>query len=338
MVTLRELAAHLHLSASTVSRALSGSHKVSRATTKRVQMLATKLDYQPNTVASSLRKGYSKTLGVIIPHIDNNFFGRVLTGIEETAGQAGYRLMVCRSNDDAAREKKNVEMLLHAQVAGIMLSQARTTYEFSPLEAIRRQRVPLVFFDRFLEGSQSSAAIIDDRAGGYEATRHLLAQGYRRIAHLAGPQQLNIYKNRQLGYEQALREAGISVDEALVLVSPLRLEDGIASMKQLLTLSHPPDAVFCASDFAAIGSLQVLKAAGVRVPAEVGVVGFSNELFAQFTEPALTSVDQHGEAMGQSATWLLLQLIGKGQQLLATQYLTLQPTLCARTSSLRQEL
>jgi LacI family transcriptional regulator len=335
MITLKDLAQELQLSVSTISRALSGNHDIGPATIKRVQALAQQMGYQPNSAAVSLRKGKTNTLGVITPHLANNFFGQIVTGIEAAANKAGYRLLVCQSNDDAAREGQNIEMLLNAQVSGILLSQARTTQQLPYLAAVHQRKTPLVFFDRFLESYEGSAVMVDDYAGGYQATQHLVAQGYRRIAHLAGPSQLNNYKNRRRGYEEALRVHGLPVEESLILTSPVRIEDGLAGMQQLLALPQPPDAVFSASDFAALGCLQVLKERRMRVPEEIGIVGFSNELFGQYTEPALTSVDQHGEQMGQAAAQLLLQLIA-GKVAGATQHVVLAPALLERASSLRQ--
>ncbi|SNS06125.1 LacI family DNA-binding transcriptional regulator [Hymenobacter mucosus] len=337
MVTIKDLAQQLNLSSATVSRALSGKSTVNKATYKRVRALATKLGYQPNVLAVGLRKGHTNTLGVIMPHLNSNFFSHVVTGIEDTASRAGYRVLICQSNDDAERERQNLDMLLRAQVDGVLLSLARTTIRAHQFDNIRLRNLPLVFFDRYLEGDNGNAVIIDDRAGGYYATRHLLEQGYRRIAHVAGPQHISVYKNRRLGYEDALREYGLPILPALLVTCDLRLQDGVLAAHQLLAQPPRPDAIFSASDFAALGIMQVMKEEGIQLPQDMGLVGFSNELFSQFTEPALTTIDQHGEAMGRQATKLLLHLLRETPLSTATQHIILPPTLLVRGSSTRRQ-
>jgi LacI family transcriptional regulator len=333
--SITDLAQQLNVSVSTVSRALNGHSAISEATIKRVTALAKELGYQPNHLAAGLRRGRSSLLGVVVPHIDGNFFSQVVKGIEAAASKAGYHVLICQSNEDVAHERENLETLMNAQVEGIMVSLSRTTREFQHFEKVRQRDIPLVFFDRILAGHQVNAVVIDDRAGGYQATRHLLEQGYRRIAHLGGPQHLNIYKLRRQGYEDALREYGIPIEEELVIFGSMDMEDGRTGIKQLLALPQPPDAVFSGSDFSAAGALQVLHERGLRVPQDIGLVGFSNELFSRLMVPMLTSIDQHCELMGRSATRLLLQIMQEQSQHAAPQHIVLQPDLFVRASSLR---
>ena len=336
--SITDLAQQLNISVSTVSRALNGHSAISEATIKRVTALAKEIGYQPNNMASGLRRGRSNMLGVVVPHIDGNFFSQVVKGIEAAASKAGYHVLICQSNEDVAHERENLETLMNAQVDGIMVSLSRTTREFRHFEKVRKRDIPLVFFDRILEGYDVNAVVLDDRAGGYRATRHLLDQGYQRIAHVGGPQHLNIYKLRRLGYEDALREYGLPVEEALVVVGDMKMEDGQVAMRQLLALPQPPDAIFSSSDFAVAGALEVLSAQGLRVPQDLGLVGFSNELFSRLTTPNLTSIDQHCELMGRSATRLLLQIMEEREQHFAPRHVVLQPELCVRASSLRSEV
>jgi len=334
--SITDLAQQLNISVSTVSRALSGHSAISEATAKRVMALAKELGYQRNNLASGLRKGRSNMLGVIVPHIDGNFFSQVVKGIEAAASKAGYHVLICQSNEDVVHERANVETLLNAQVEGILVSLSRNTREFKHFEKVQKRDIPLVFFDRVLVGYDVNAVVLDDRAGGYRATKHLLEQGYRRIAHFSGPQQLNIYKYRRQGYEDALREYGLPVDETLITLGDMSMADGSAAMQQLLALPHPPDAVFSGSDFSAAGALQVLTERGLRVPQDIGLVGFSNELFSSLTVPQITSVDQHCELMGRSATRLLLQVMEEREQPYAPRHVVLQPDLFVRASSLRE--
>lgn len=333
--SITDLAKQLNVSVSTVSRALSGHSAISEATVKRVTDLAQELGYHRNSLASGLRRGRSNMLGVVVPHIDGNFFSQVVKGIESAASKAGYHVLICQSNEDVAHERENLEILMNAQVEGILVSVSRTTTEFKHFEKVRKRDIPLVFFDRILEGYDVNAVVLDDRTGGYRATRHLLAQGYRRIAHFSGPQQLGIYKQRRQGYEDALREYNLPVEEALIIVGDMTMPAGSTGMRQLLALPQPPDAVFSASDFAAAGALELLQEHGLRVPEDIGLVGFSNEVFSRLTVPKITSIDQHCELMGRSATHLLLQIMQEQHQAFTPRHLVLQPDLFIRASSLR---
>lgn len=295
--------------------------------------VAEELQYQPNHLAAALRNGRSNTLGVIVPHIDGHFFALVMKGVEAVANQAGFNVMLCMSNEDYAHERKNVETLLNAQVDGILVSLARTTRDFRHFDKVRKHGVPLVFFDRILEGSDVSAVVLDDYAGGYQVTRHLVEQGCRRIAHFGGPQHLNIYKNRYLGYQQALRDYDRPVEDELVIFGDMGLDDGIEGMSRLLALPQRPDAVFSASDFSLVGALQVLKERQLRAPQDVALAGFSNETFTAFTEPQLTSVDQQCEEMGHAAVQLLLELVRERTRQLPPRTIVLQPRLLLRESS-----
>ena len=247
-------------------------------------------------------------------------------------------MLICQSNEDVAHERENLETLMNAQVEGILVSLSRTTREFKHFEKVRKRDIPMVFFDRILEGYDVNAVVLDDRAGGYRATKHLLEQGYRRIAHFSGPQHLNIYKHRRQGYEDALREYNLPVIEELIISGDMKIEDGSAGMQRLLALPEPPDAVFSGSDFSAAGALEVLSAHGLRVPEDMGLVGFSNELFSRLTVPQITSIDQHCELMGRSATRLLLQIMEEHEPHFAPRHVVLQPDLFVRASSLRSGL
>ena len=332
---MADLARELGVSMTTISRALSDHHSIGTATKQAVLKLAKKLNYQPNHLAAALRKGKSKLLGVMVPYIEGRFFASVVHGIETAASRAGFSIIMCQSNEDVAQERKNIDTLLRAQVAGILVSISRSTTDFHHFDKVRKHKVPLVFFDRILEGDNVNAVLLNDREGAYQATRHLLEQGCQRVAHMGGPLHLNIYKNRRQGYLDALQERGIAPDDRLIFTSNLTIETGRDSMAQLLDLPEPPDAVFAASDSALLGALQILKSRVLRVPEDVALAGFSNEALTTATEPQLTSVDQRCEEMGQAAFRLFTELVEAEGAPFAHRQVVLQPQLFVRASSLR---
>lgn len=333
---MADLARELGVSMTTISRALSDHHSIGPATKQAVLKLAKKLNYQPNRLAAALRKGKSKLLGVIVPYIEGRFFASVVHGIETAASKGGYSVIICQSNEDVAQERRNLDTLLSAQVAGILVSVSRTTVDFQHFDKVRRHGVPLVFFDRMRDGDNVNAVVLNDREGGYLATRHLLEQGCTRIAHLAGMQHLNIYKNRRQGYLDALLSFNIAPDDSLIIECDMTVEGGHESMAKLLELSTPPDAVFSAGDSAILGALQLLKSRGIRVPQDVALVGFSNEALTSVAEPMLTSVDQRCEEMGQAAFRLFTDLVAAEGTSFTQRQVVLQPQLFVRASSLRK--
>jgi LacI family transcriptional regulator len=332
---MADLARELGVSMTTVSRALSDHHSIGPATKQRVLKLAKKLNYQPNHLASALRRGQSRLLGVVVPYIEGKFFPAVIQGIEHAASKAGFSVIVCQSHEEVQLERRNVESLLHAQVAGVLVSLARNTQEYQHFDKVRSRGIPLVFFDRIPNVGQVDAVVLNDQAGGFQATSHLLAQGRRRVAHLSGPPRLNIYSQRRQGYLDALAAHGIAPDDDLIIYSDMTVEDGAQAMRQLLTLpGGRPDAVFAAGDSAILGALQEVKAQGLRVPEDVALVGFSNESFTAITEPQLTSVDQRCEEMGQAAVRLFLELAAAPEAPFVQRQVVLEPKLFIRGSSL----
>lgn len=333
--SLRDLARQLNLSTSTVSRALADHRDIGEATKERVRQLAQELNYRPNQLAAALRKGHSKTLGVIVPHIKGYFFPAVMNGIEKVATREGFNVLLCQSNEDVRREQRNIETLLAAQVEGILVSVSATTHqELQHFEQVRRQGTPLVFFDRVPNLPGSMAVILDDFQGAYQAVRHLIEQGCTRIAHLAGPQHLNTSRNRFLGYKAALEDHGLSFEEEYVYSLPaLTHEAGRLAMQHLLALVPELDGVFASYAIPSVGALEVLHEKPVRVPQDVALACFSNEPFTAMTQPHLTVVDQRAEQMGETAVRLFLQLLKRGSAY-EPPHLVLKPELIIRDSSL----
>jgi len=335
--SLRDLAQHLNLSTSTVSRALTDHRDISEATKARVRLMAQDLNYRPNQLAAALRRGRSQTLGVIVPHIKGYFFPAVMNGIEKVATREGFNVIMCQSNEDLRREQRNIGALLAAQVEGILMSVSATTLlDTQHLEQVRDQGTPLVFFDRVPDIPNSMAVILDDFQGAYQAVSHLIDQGCSRIAHLAGPQHLNTSRNRWLGYKAALEAHGLPFEEQWIYSLPALTHDaGRLGMQHLLALDPPLDAVFAAYAIPTVGALEVLREKNLRVPQDIAMVCFSNEPFTTMTQPRLTVVDQRAEQMGETAVQLFLQLLKRGPAY-APPHLILKPELIIRDSSLHR--
>ncbi|MEN0002992.1 MAG: LacI family DNA-binding transcriptional regulator [Bacteroidota bacterium] len=336
MTTIYDIAKALSITPSTVSRALSDHPHISARTKARVKAKAAQLGYRPNGIAAALRRGKTFIIGVMVPTTDRSFFSSVIRGIEGVASKAGFNVLITQSNDSTAVEAANIDTLLKTQVDGIIASIAKETTDFEHFRKINAQNRPLVLFDRVKENLGASTVVIDDYLGGYYATEHLIQQGYQRIAHLSGAQHINIYKYRHRGYQEALSTHGIPYDPSLVLESNhLEIQDGRAGMEQLLQLHPLPDAIFAASDFAAVGAMQLAKEKGLRIPQDLGIVGFANEPFTDLVEPRMSTVEQHSAQMGELAAETLLANIQKQEPDLVPKKLVLTPSLITRASSVR---
>ncbi|WP_372773262.1 LacI family DNA-binding transcriptional regulator [Mangrovibacterium sp.] len=307
-ITIKDIARLLGISPSTVSRALKDHPDISVETKKAVNDLAAQLKYQPNAIALSLKQSRTNTIGVIIPEIVHHFFSSVISGIEDVAYDAGFTVMICQSNERYDREVANANMLVAHRVDGVLVSIAKESTKFDHLNMMREKGIPLVFFDRIVPGMEADQVIIDDEEAAYKATRHLIENGRKRIAHFSGPGHLMIGRNRQLGYLRAINEAGLPVHPELIIQAD-NYEKAVVAVRQLADRGNLPDGLFATNDLTAVGAMQALQKLGVKIPDQISIIGFSDGRLSGITNPTLSSVDQHGYEMGTIATEILLQRI-----------------------------
>jgi len=333
--TVHDIALKLGITASTVSRALNDHPRISAATKKLVLKTAKEVNYQPNHIAAALRMGKSRLIGVIVPTANRNFFSSVVRGIDEIADSLGYRVILCQSYENYEKEVETINALLSARVDGIIVSIAKNTEKFDHFQRVIDKGIPLVLFDRITDQIEVNQVVIDDYWASYKAVEHLIAQGYRKIAHFTSPRKINIYKERLRGYIDALTEHGLAVDQSLIIESNMQLEDGQQSARHLLDQAVEFDAIFSAADYAAMGALQVLKEKNIPVPRQVGIVGFGNEPFTSFTDPPLSTVDQTSIAMGHVTAELFFELLKAEPKKFIPQKSVLKPELIIRASSTR---
>jgi len=308
-ITITDLAKRLNLSASTVSRALRNHPDISEETKKKVAKAARLANYQPNLIAQSLQNRRSNNIGVIVPEIRNRFFATVISGIEDLAYESGYTIMVCQSNDRSEREIINTRALAANRVAGMLISTSQETTNFDHLEQIIYQGVPIVLFDRVVEELEVPKVVVDDFNGAYRAVSHLIETGRRRIAHLTGSNSLYISRKRREGYEAALRDHDLPVRGEYIIYGGYHEEDGRSGAMKLLELEELPDGLFAINDPVALGAFLHLQDQQVRIPEQIGVVGFSDNPNASLVRPALTTVNQPAYDIGKTAAAILLDIL-----------------------------
>ena len=332
--TIRDIARHLNVTASTVSRALNDHPAISAGTKQAVQLEADRLHYRHNKIASSLRLGKSRIIGVVIPSAEINFFGSVVHGIEKIASENDYNVLIYQSSELTEIEKKGIDTFLRFRVDGVLASISKQTTDLSHYSEIRKRGVPLILFDRANDDLQVPSVVIDDFKGAVMATKHLVEQGCRRIAHIAGQQHVHIFRQRLLGYQAALQHYHLPVDESLIVYGDVSIESGKRCMRDLLQLDNPPDAVFAVEDFTALGAMETLKAANKKIPEEVAVIGFANEHFGEYITPSLSTIDQQTIRMGETAARLFFRMSDQNNfYKQAPKKVMLEPKLILRQSS-----
>lgn len=337
--TIYDISKKLNVSVATVSRALNNHPRISQATKELVVNMAQEMDYKQNNLAKALKSGETKTVGVIVPYINTNFFSSVIRGIEEELSPHGYRVIICQSHDDADVEKKQLNTLLNTQVDCIFISISKTT---SDLEYVKKiidtTNTPIIFFDRKKDIPGISTITIDDHKGAYQATEHLINEGFKNICHLSGDQNLEIYQNRLHGYISALKDHNLPVIEENIINTGSSIEEGINAMRNLWKRKVKPDAIFSASDFTALGVCREIKNLKLKMPQDIGVIGFSNEPFTQFMELSISSVDQTPVMMGKVSGKVFLESIRDNfSGITVEKKLVLTPMLQIRQSSSRKK-
>lgn len=331
-ITIHDISKALNIDSSTVSRALNNSPRVSQKTRDKISKKANELGYQRNSLASNLRTNKTNTIGVIVPRISRNFFSSVISGIEETAYQAGYNVVICQSLDSLEREIKLMGTLLANRVDGILISISMETTNYNHLQAYLDHGSPIVFFDRPCPLANCSNVNIDDYKASFEATEHLISKGCKQIVHFSGPQEIELYRNRKNGYTDALRKNNITYNDSYCIESSLSEEDGIASAKKVMALKNI-DGIYSANDTAAISAIQYLKSKGIDIPKDIAVVGFNNNPISAVIEPTLTTVNQPDFEMGKIASDLLLAQIQEKDKNIENKSILLSSELIIRNST-----
>jgi DNA-binding LacI/PurR family transcriptional regulator len=334
-VTIKDIAKELGISFSTVSRALKDHPDISQDTKNQVKEMAQKMGYEPNTLALSLRKSKTNTIGLVIPEIVHFFFSSVISGIEDVAFQKGYNVLVCQTNEEHEREVAKVQALISNRVDGVLVSIAKTTKDYQHLQQFINKGIPVVFFDRVCPDINADRVIVDDDEGAYMVTELLIRRGCKKIAHFAATQNLLIGRNRLAGYRRALEDYQIEFDPQLVLhcdTWELAMEQTEAFM-----LANPGvDAVFAVNDSTAIAAMKVLQQIGYRIPQDIAVAGFGDGPNALITTPMLTTVEQKGYEMGVEAFNFLVNRIENEMPPDSFQTKVLSPVLVERESTQRE--
>ena len=335
--TLKQIAKELHVSVSTVSKALNDSPEISTQTKVKIQEYAKLKNYKPNVIGLNLKNRKTKTIGVIIPNILNSFFAKVFSGIEKVADQKGYNVIMCISNESLEKEVHTLEMLSNGTIDGFILSvseEAQKLNEYNHFSEIINEGTPIVMFDRIAEGINCDKVIVDDFDSSYNATKHLVNLGCKNIALVSSIDNLSVGKLRAEGYLKAMHDSNIPINEKIILRfdSPTGLNEKIAIAFEENTI----DGVFAIEESDSVAALKTALKKGFQIPEKLSIIGFADGILAsRRLSPSLTTVSQHGIEIGEAAAKLLINRLESKEENLPYETVVIKTQLKERESSRR---
>jgi LacI family transcriptional regulator len=305
-ITIKDIAKDLGISVSTVSRALQNHPDISENTKELVRACAKKLNYKPNIMASNLRTSKNTTIGVILPELRHHFFASILDGIEQTANEAGYHIVICQTGESVEKEAQSIQTLINTRVAGILAGISKQTSSLNHLQEVINADIPLVLYDRPCPSLPCDQVVSDDYTGAFKAVEYLIQTGCQRIMYFSSPMQLEVAHRRYQGWRDALQRYHIPYDDSMIVTCDSRAQ-AIIETPNILKSINKPDAIFCVNDDCASGVLYAAQILGVNIPTDLAICGFSNAPLCRNTSPMLTTVEQHDVEIGKQAMTRLLK-------------------------------
>lgn len=340
-VTIKDIGKALGLSTSTVSRALRGSYEISSETKKLVLEYAEKINYRPNPIALSLKERRNHSIGIIVCEIANNFFSQAINGIESIAYNRGYHVIISQSHESFERETVIVDHLASRSVDGLLVSISSGTTDYTHFKQLYEKGLPIVFFDRVTSEINTHKVIADNFKGAYDATEHLIKNGFKRIGHITSAPYLSISMERLEGYKEALRKNNIEFDEKLVqhcYNGGMIYDEVEDALSKIFKLKQKADALFTAGDRLTTTCMQALQKLGKKIPDDIAIIGFTNTNLGELFHPPLSVVRQPAFEIGQVATELLISMIESKRPVTEFENKVLQTEMIVRASSSKTEL
>lgn len=313
-ITLKDIAKALSLSTSTISKALNDSYEIGEETKKKVIAYATAHHYVPNRMAKGLKQGRSRSIGVVVCSLDNNFVAQMLDGIDKISTEKSYQIIIMQSKESQKQEIACIDLLYSGGIDGLLISPACETTDFSYLKNLQESGLPMVLFDRLTDQINTHKVGADNFKGAYDATMHLIDNGFRRIAHLNTNTKLSISTDRLNGYKQALSDQNINFNPSYLrscdYTDTHKLNDDLEeAIRYYMNLPESPDAIFTATDQITTRCLSLLNKLGYKIPQDLALIGFTNTELADAMNPALSTIHQPAFEIGQLAAEKLISLI-----------------------------
>ena len=307
--SLKDIAQVLGVSIATVSRALRDSPEIGQEMQIKVKKLAREMNYRPNPFAQSLRKEAPKVIGVVMPNMVSHYYAAVLDGIEDEALKAGYSVISANTHEDSEAEVKAIDNFIGLHVEGIIACLSQNTRDYSHFEEIWKMGIPMVFFGRTCLSDKFSCVMANGDVAAQQATQHLIDTGSRRIAFIGGPNHLDMVIRRKHGYLEALRENRIPIERELVVCEKIDFDWALEATVKLLRMENRPDAILAFNDIITFAAFTAIKQEGLRIPEDVALIGFTDDVHAKYVTPKLSVIEDQSHKMGAEACKLLLMNI-----------------------------
>jgi LacI family transcriptional regulator len=308
-ITLKDIADELELSKVSVSKALRDHPDIGLETKQLVRETAERLGYVPNFMARNLSSKQSRTIGLVVPKIAHHFFASAIETIYQTAFENNYEIIMTVSQENVENELIHLQTLLSMQVDGLIISVTEQTKDTAIFETVRKQNIPLVFFDRVFENLGFSTVTADDEQGTYNAITEIIKTGYSKIAHLAGYSYTNIGKKRQSGFKRAMKDNNLEVRNSWIVETGFAEEDGYTGFIKLFRSGELPEVIYTVTYPVALGVILAAQEAGISIPRDLQIVSFGGSIYNRFVAPSISYIDQPSEEIGKRAVELLLDEI-----------------------------
>ena len=339
-ITIYDIAKDLGVSPTTVSRALNNHPAVKEKTKKKIFQAASDMGYQSNIFAANLRSKRTNNIGVIVPSLNSNFQASVLAGMEKVANAAGFNLVISQSLESSEKEIANTRSMFNSRVDGLLVSLASDAENLAHFAPFHKRGIPVIFYDRIANSDSSTGVAIDNIQAAQIATNHLIDQGCKKIVHVLGSTNVSVYADRLKGYKYALMDKNISFDQdQIIVLSDINEEAGEKIVAQILKMDPLPDGIFISNDACAASCMNHLKQKGIRIPEDMAIVGFNNELISRLVEPKITTINYPGFEMGEVAMKNMINYLDEPSNttLHNTNKITLRSELIVRESSLKKK-
>ncbi|MCH7402015.1 LacI family DNA-binding transcriptional regulator [Belliella kenyensis] len=339
-VTIYDIAKGIGVSPTTVSRALNNHPAVKEKTKKKIFQAAAEMGYQSNVFAANLRSKKTNNIGVIVPSLNSSFQASVLAGMEKIANESGYNLVISQSLESADKEIANTRSMFKSRVDGLIVSLASEAEHLDHFSPFHKKGIPVLFYDRITNSENSTGVTIDNIQAAQVATNHMIDQGCRRIVHVLGSTKISVYADRLKGYKYALIDRGFQYEDELVIVlSEINELAAEQVVDQIMQMKPLPDGVFVSNDACAASCMNHLKQRGIRIPEDMSIVGFNNEVISRLVEPKITTINYPGFEMGEVAMRNLINHLDEPETAILhnTNRITLRSELLIRESSLKKK-
>jgi len=306
-VTIKDIAEEADVSVTTVSRVLNDKPDVSPNTRKNVLEKINELGYKPNSIARGLALQKTNTLGLIIPDISNPFFPDIARGVEDMANQKGYSVIFCNTDNEQKKEKEAIDLMKEKQVDGILLSLSTTNEK--ELKNLRKLEYPIVQIDRKIPNINYPSITIDNVKSAYTATKYLIKNGHKKIAHITGDLETITGSQRLKGFKKAIFEKNLNLNKSYIKNGDYSKKSGYQNMLALLKSNNPPTAVFIANDLMAVGAYQAVFKLNLSIPKDISIIGHDDIDVTKLVNPTLTTMSQPKYQLGNEAVQLLINEI-----------------------------